>query len=191
MKKIIILLCVLLIAATVTILAVLSRPRQIQRTFLGAEIAVTGEGDYEFLRHINIHIDGQLRHGPLRRSTSFVGLFEIEEYSYTVGVPIRFHFFENFFAAHMIYVVGELIPGHGTIVRHESLGMLYTAPDFSTVIIHMTEWVDMAGGGRSVAPDSRFIVAPLANYESPLDTLHANNFYWFDDIGTMGYRHPN
>jgi len=185
----IILICLLTVAIVFgTVVAVSYFPRRIQQVFPGIELLMTGESEYEILQTMEIRIDGRIRYGLFASHPLFEGSFEVSAYDFTLDVThIGIHFPRGFgIGGWMTYPFFERIMG-SAITRPRSLGMLHTDEDFSSLVIHLTEWIYIGEGSHQGQQGNRVIAAPATDSNSALEVLRSNSVFRSDELGIVRY----
>jgi len=179
------LICLLIAVVVFSVLVAASYlPRRVQQDFLGIELLMTGENESEILQAVDIRIDGQIRNRIFAAYPRFDGLIEVSGYGFTMNNPNLTVPFINGFSmgGSMMYPVLE----RGA-TRIESLGWLYTNEDFSSFVIHITEWVALGGGTYQGQQSNRVIVAPATDADVAIELLNLHGFSWSDEFGVMRY----
>ena len=149
-------------------------PRRIQQEFSGVELLMAGEDEYANLQELTIRIDGQIRYGRFSPFPRFDGLIEVSIYDFTLDNPGLSIIFINVFSmgGAMSYpVLRRIYPGSGPLTRIETLGILYTDEDFSSLVIHLTEWTALGGGTYQGQQGNRVIAAPAIDGNEALELL--------------------
>jgi len=65
--------------------------------------------------------------------------------------------------------------------------MLHTNEDFSSLVIHLTEWVYIGGGSYQGQQRNRVIAAPATDSNSASEVLRSNGVFWSDELGLVRY----
>jgi len=161
-------------------------PRRVQQDFSGIELLMTSEDEYENLQTTNVRIDGRVRYGMFSSYPRFEGIIEVSAYEFTLnGVQLNIHFLSGFSnGGGMSYPLLERIGG-SSVARIESLGLLYTDKNFSSLVIHITEWTDLGEGSAHGQQGNRVIVAPANDTGTALEVLRSHNFLWSNDFGLV------
>ena len=179
------LVCLIMLVALIAMPLFISyMPRHIGQGFSGIELLMVGEDEYEVLQVLNISIDGQVRYGVFAAYPWFDGSIEVSGYDFTIDNPnLSIRFINGFsMGGSMMYPV--LFRG---ATRIESLGMLYTNEDFSSLIIHVTEWTALGGGSYQGQQGNRVIAAPTTDSSDALELLRSHNFFWSEEFGVVRY----
>ncbi|MCL2189637.1 MAG: hypothetical protein FWC16_11645 [Defluviitaleaceae bacterium] len=137
-------------------------PRRIQQTLSGIEFLITETGEYEKIQAVDIYINGRVHYGLFARFPKFKGLFEINEYAFTLNNPIEIHFRDNFTDGWLSHVSVGVHNGSSFPIV-DSLGVLQTCRDFSSVRIDVVEWEPLDSGytgGYTGIFGRRVIIAP-------------------------------
>jgi len=162
-----------------TVVGISYLPRRIHQEFSGIELLLASEDDYEILQMTNILIYGRVRYGMFASFPIFAGSIEVSTYDFTLDNPnLGIHFVNGFsMGGSMSYPVLERsYSGSGHLTRIDTLGMLYTNEDFSSIVIHLFEWTYLGGGSRQGHPGNRFIVAPATDGSFALDVLRTKKY---------------
>ena len=164
------------------VIAVSYIPRSISQEFYGIELLMTGVDEYEVLQTVTIHINGQTSYGMFAKYPRFDGFLEVSGYDFTTNNPnLAIRFINGFsMGGAMMYPV--LYRG---ATRIESLGLLYTNEDFSSLVIHITEWTSLGGGSHQGQQGNRVIVAPAIDTNTALEVLRSNGIFWSEEQGAV------
>jgi hypothetical protein len=187
------LICFILLVVFILRVVVASYlPNHIQQEFSGIELRLTGDDEYEFLQTLNIRIDGQVRNGMFASFPRFDGSLEVSAYDFTLDNPnLSIRFVEGFsLPGRMAYPVLVRDAGGSLATRVESLGMIYTNEDFSSLVINITEWTSMGGGSYQGYPGNRIIVAPATDGNTALEVLRSKDIFWSESFGVLRHPHP-
>ena len=157
-------------------------PHRIYQEFDGVELMMSGEGS-NILQKTNIYIDGWL-YNQLFVVPKFKGEFEISAYPYTIDNKIEMLFSDNMEQGYLAY--GGIDNGRPKI---DSLGVLYTDKNFSSLAIHLFDINNQADGSRGGSTGNRVIVAPASRSEEASDILLERDVYWMDFTGVWHYPH--
>jgi len=181
----IILICLCLVAISFgTVIGVSYLPHHIHQEFAGIELLIMGEDDYEVLQPLSIRIDGRVRYGIFDLHPWFDGFIEVNAYDFTLdNSNITIPFIHGFsMGGPMSYPV--LTPTGGS-TRIETLGMIYTDEDFSSLAIMITEWIALGGGSYQGQSGNRVIAAPATDSSEALNVLRLHNVFWLDEFGVV------
>ena len=149
-------------------------PRRVQRVLSAVELLDIGDDEFEFLRTLDIRVDGRIRHGMFATQPHFRGLIEVDGYLFTYGNELEILFDENFFGG-LLYVFAELpdlwSTYFGSRPRVETLGWIKTDRHFSSVTIWVHEWMPHNDGGSFGVNTDRIIVAPVMNLNTAIESF--------------------
>ena len=196
-------ICMIIAAITFCVIVAISYiPRRVQQEFMGVELLVLGEQEYEILQTVDIRIDGRVRSGMFAFSPTFNGTFEVCAYDFTLNDATAeiFSFRKGSFLGGILsyrpFYRSHPLRGPGT------LGMIFTDRNFSSIVIHITETVARDGGSYteitttdghgtlritqsySAVQTNRVIAAPTTDANTALEMMRSNNLFWCD----MDYR---
>jgi len=150
-------------------------PRRVQQVFSGVELLAIDEGEFEFIRTLDIRINGHVFYGMFASRPRFRGLFEVSGYSFTLGNEIDIFFDEDFSKGSLMYVFAEFpdigVTSFGTMPRIETLGWVDTDRHFSSLVIWVHEWEPHSDGGYISVNTNRIIVAPAVDINSALEFM--------------------
>jgi len=181
-------LCLLLAAIIFGVVVGISYiPRHVQQEFSGIELRMTDEHEYEILQVLNIRIDGRVRYGIFAPFPLFNGSIEVSAYDFTLDNPhLGITFFNGFsLGGSMSYPVLMRDAGGSPLTRIESLGWIHTNEDFSSLVIHITEWTSMGRGSYQGQTGNRVIVAPAEDTSTALELLKLYGFVWINEFGLV------
>jgi len=177
------LICLFIVVVVFGVLVAASYfPRRVQQDFSGIELLMTGENEYEILQTVDIRIDGRIRYGMFAAYPWFDGSIEVSGYDFTIDNPSLTIPFINGFSmgGSMMYPV--LVR---SATRIESLGLLYTNENFSSLVIHITEWIALGGGTYQGQQGNRVIVVPAIDAGVAIELLNLYDFFWSDEFGIL------
>jgi len=144
-------------------------PRRIRRAFSGIELLAVCEYEFEFLRTVDININGRLHNGMFAAQPRFRGLIELSEHPHTIGNEVNFSFGKDFSYGFLQYTFGEFIRPFGTIPRSEFF-FFDTNWRFSYAVLREFEWKPLIDGdGYFGINTNRIIVAPATDINSAIE----------------------
>ena len=181
--KIAMLCLALLVVVFGVVVGISYLPRRVQQDFYGLELLMIGNGEYEILQTMNVSIDGKVRYGMFAKYPWFDGSIEVSAYYFTLDNPNLSIPFINGFAmgGPMMHPV---LTNLGS-TRIETLGIIYTNKGFTSLVIHITEWVYLGGGSSQGQQGNRLIIAPTIDTNIALELLHLYGFRWIDGFGMV------